>query len=146
MYRFRIPIGDWSDDGHGKVQWFNMESNEPVEYVRKLYFRACKKLGFSLDSYNPKPICSKYEDCSFPKEYLHILLNNGAIFDEKFIKFIESNECIECPEEFLDILIEFIKTQDPDLILKREQTEDFVFYGILGRQHIGHIGYGLFVD
>lgn len=40
-YKFKIPIGDWSGDGHSKHEDYLIESNKPVEQVRELYFQAC---------------------------------------------------------------------------------------------------------
>ena len=39
MYKFVIPIGDWSEDGHGKHDDYVVTSNKPVEAVREAHYR-----------------------------------------------------------------------------------------------------------
>jgi len=84
-YKFKIPIGDWSDDGHGKYVDYFIESNKPVEEVRELYFQACDKIGFSLDgSYKQTELTpnAEYEDYKFSNETLDAPLKFGVVIDD----------------------------------------------------------------
>lgn len=42
-YLFKLPIGDWSDDGHGYCKDFIIECNMPIEKVFDAYFITCEK-------------------------------------------------------------------------------------------------------
>lgn len=55
MYQFKMTIGDWSDDGHGRYEDFVVRSNVPVEQVREAYFRIKDVTGIDIES-----ICSNY--------------------------------------------------------------------------------------
>lgn len=62
QYRFTIPIGDWSDDGHGKCEYFQFSSNLPVEEVREAYFVALEK----HKDISPESFAYKYQDSELP--------------------------------------------------------------------------------
>jgi hypothetical protein len=150
-YKFRIPIGDWSDDGHGKYKDYLIKSNKPLELVRELYFQACDKLGFSLDgSYKEKKLtpASNYEDYSFKKDTLQALLDFGIKLSEEDIEYIKEQESTDGTELFCDIVLRFIETQDSELKLERIPDENFPMFQFYGfdekKRHIGYFGYGLF--
>lgn len=150
-YKFRIPIGDWSDDGHGKYDDYLIESNQPLERVRELYFQACDKIGFSLDgSYKETKLTpfANYQDSTFSRETLDALLEFGVQLNEEDVEYIREQESTDGHELFLDILFAFIKTQDKSLKLKRIPSEEFPMFQFYGfdskKRHIGYFGYGLF--
>jgi hypothetical protein len=146
MFKFKLPIGDWSDDGHGKHEDYLIESNKPLEVIRELYFQACEKLGFTLDGHHALTPCGDYQDYYFKPETMEALLKFGLnISEEQKEGWVEDG--IET-EEFCDLVLDFIKTQDPELQLTRIPNENFPmfqFYGFDHKQrHIGYFGYGLF--
>ena len=151
MYRFKIPIGDWSNDGHGKHKDYLIESNKPVEVVRELYFQACDKIGFSLDgSYKKTSLTpqASYEDYTFSRETLQALLDFGVKLDQDTIEYIREQESTDGTELLCDIILAFIKTQDPELELTRIEEQNFPMFQFYGfdkhKRHIGYFGYGLF--
>ena len=44
-YKFKLPIGDWSQDGHNLCDYFTIESNVPVEECVDPYIEACQRWG-----------------------------------------------------------------------------------------------------
>lgn len=151
MYKFELPIGDWSGDGHGKTEVYYIESNQPVEQVRELYFQACDKIGFSLDgSYLQTELTPNagYQDYTFSKETLQALLDFGVKLDDNDIDYIIQQESTDGTELLCDIILKFIQTQDESLELKklnRDEYPQFQFYGYDKKnRHIGYFGYGLF--
>ena len=150
-YKFKLPIGDWSSDGHGKSKDFIIISNRPLAVVRELYFQACDKIGFSLDgSYKQTELTpqAEYGDYEFKKETLQALLDFGVKLDEDVVEYIREQENTDGTELLCDIILAFIMTQDSELKLKREPDENypmFQFYGFdTQKRHIGYFGYGLF--
>lgn len=151
MYYFKIPIGDWSHDGHGQKEIFLIKSNKPVEHVRELYFQACDKIGFSLDGSYKKTSstpCCEYEDITFSKETLQELLDFGVKLKKETIDIIEQEEVIEEKLSLCEIILAFIRTQDSTLEISIEEEKNvpmFQFYGFDSKKrHIGYFGYGLF--
>ena len=154
-YKFKIPIGDWSDDGHGKYEDYFIESNKPLEEVRELYIQACDKIGFSLDgSYKQTKLTpnAEYEDYKFSNETLDALLEFGVVIDDDdkykdLVEYIREEESVDEAENFVHIVLQFIKTQDPALELSiiPDDVPMFQFYGYdTKNRHIGYFGYGLF--
>lgn len=147
-YKFKLPIGDWSGDGHGRADYYVIESNKPVEEVREIYFQACENLGFTLGGHGEKTPCSDYEDYKFPKETLKELLDFGVKLDKDTIDYINKQESTDGTELFADIVIGLIMAQDKTLKLKRLSGEEMPmlpFYGFDKKgRHMGFFGYGLF--
>lgn len=147
MYKFKLPIGDWSDDGHGKTDDYIIESNKPLEHVREMYFQACEKLGYTLDGHHKKTPCAEYEDYEFPFEVINDLDNIGVKGLDFYFEVGEGNYDMDSIS-FCDIVLNFIKSQDKDLELKRIPNDElpmFQFYGVDNKnRHIGYFGYGLF--
>ena len=149
MYKFKIPIGDWSDDGHGKYEDYIISSNKPVEYVRNLYFQACDKIEFSLDgNYKPTTLTpnAEYEDYEFSKKTLQALLDFGVKLKQEHIDYIREQESTDGTELLCEIILRFIETQDNTLELRViDDIPMFQFYGFDNeKRHIGYFGYGLF--
>lgn len=145
-YRFKIPIGDWSDDGHGKTEDYTIVSNKPIQEVRELYFQACEKLGFTLDGHDRLSPCSEYQDYQVKEETIEALINYGInISGEEEAAWTEDGLTTY---EMCDLVLDFIKVQDKELVLTRVPNADlpmFQFYGIdEKKRHIGYFGYGLF--
>lgn len=94
-----FPIGDWAKDGHGKCDWFLIESNMSLENVFKAYFAAKRKLPEEIcpanfcneygDSCIPKEICQKLVDAGCPKNIIGNTVNDTYYpeFLEKIILF-----------------------------------------------------------
>lgn len=150
-YKFRIPIGDWSGDGHGKDEDMLVVSNKPLEQIRELYFQACDKIGFSLDgSYKETELTpmSRYQDYRFEKETLKALLDFGVKIEQEDIDYIEEQESTDGYDLFINIILAFIKTQDAELELEVIPSESFPMFQFYGfddkKRHIGYFGYGLF--
>ena len=55
MYQFKLPIGDWSSDGHCVCEYYLVSSNRPVEEVREAHYKINEKTGIDIESE-----CSEY--------------------------------------------------------------------------------------
>lgn len=137
-YLFSIPVGDFSDDGHGKCEYYEYSSNKPIEDIREAYFSAKEKLGKAY----PEIVCENHEENTVDEDLQDELEALGFQFDDNE----ESPYCL-VDNDMLKLTEWFLKQGDNDLILERK-PEKYVpmlqFYGYdkQGR-HIGGIGYGI---
>jgi hypothetical protein len=133
-YTFRIPIGDWSGDGHEKCDWFTVTAAKPVEEVREAFFVA-KEL---LPHLNPEKFCCDYEDSLVPDSIAAELATKGVLIDVDDFN----------PEDMARIVVWFLNQGDPELgaELTPEATVPMLpFCGFdKKKRHIGGMGYGLF--
>lgn len=88
-YTFKLPIGDFSKDGHGMCDWYRIESNYPVEDVREFYFKACEMAGFKFN----EVFCSYCEDYAILEEQLQ---EYPLPFDLEQYKAPLRYDCNEC--------------------------------------------------
>ena len=131
-YTFKISIGDWSDDGHGKSKDFFFKSNKKIKLVREAYFAAKEK----YPTLCPEDFCSDYEDSTVPDEVVEQAKKLGYEID---------------PEDFwvddmANFTAWFIMLGDPELKLTiKPEVKTLAFYGNdEKKRHISFIGYGLF--
>jgi hypothetical protein len=159
-YTFKLPIGDWSSDGHGYCENYLLSSNAPVQEVREAYFEAINKVGSSLDSATSghEAICCEYEDSSINSEQLDELGLDINKYKEKYEdslkELIDDEEGLYYeieylePEDFVYIFIDFMQTHAPHISLKvlpENHVEMFPYCGYDSKnRHIGQFGYGLF--
>lgn len=136
VYRFVLPIGDWSGDGHGKCREFHVQSNKPVEAAREAYFAAAEKLGFTLDA-DDGP-CSQYEDDEISPD-MHARLEGAGLPLPN-----DSDEVTD--DYFAELVLAFCMKGDAELKLALEpHLPMLMFYGADAKgRHISVIGYGLF--
>jgi len=138
--RFQIPIGDWSDDGHGKCKYFTCESNGDIYDVRDAYWLLSELLGFQFHE-----ICSDYGESQLTDDQAQALYDNGLI-DADDLEYYTSGNGIE-HEHFVDILVAGLNKVRPLLyitVLHNVRTPMLVGSDDRDRRHIGQLGYGLF--
>lgn len=137
MYKFRMSIGDWSDDGHGKHEDFIIASNVPVEIVREAHFAMKESLGFSIEDF-----CYEYEDSVIDSKTTKAIMELGFEFEN-----VGDEEVGTYPEEMARLWIFLLKKVDVNLELKiiKDEIPTLHFYGYdKKKRHIGYVGYGLF--
>lgn len=151
-YTIRIPIGDWSKDGHSQCEWFTARSNLPVDAVQEAFIRARHEQPKVL---NPENACFEYEQGSMPLESAQAVCEAfPSLLDEYIEKSLDRDENFYPDIDwFACWVVEFTKLGNPVLQLELDPDADdpmLVFYGfkefpgIDGKQHIEHFGYGLF--
>lgn len=132
MARIKFPIGDWSNDGHGKCQYFIATTPLTVDHVREVHFAAPAILGFDIGS-----ICNEYGESSISPEIL-----------AKIAKVLPAwSEELEGPESLFILWISLLNKIDPYLMLTPvvEDAEDIHFCGFDAKnRHLNTPGYGLF--
>lgn len=134
---FRVAIGDWSGDGHGKNKYFKCSSALPIAEVREAYFAAKAKLPKTVW---PEKVCCEYEDSVVSEDVQATVVSLGGPemveFGDGYVRFM------------LDLTIWFINHGNPaaDVKVEDEDVKDTLhFYGSDDKgRHISFIGYGMF--
>lgn len=133
-YEFRIPVGDWSDDGHGKVDWFNASAAKPIEDVREAWFKASAE----HPDLSPASFCEAYEDSNLPKEMWDKLQQAGCP------AVLEDFDT----ESMAAFVVWFLNLGDSSLDVRLLTDDEAIpmlpFYGRDSKgRHIEGVGYGL---
>lgn len=145
---WKIPIGDWSDDGHGKCNWFTVKSNFTVEQARESYFKAVEKSNLDIAD----EIACDYRNSSVSQKVLELLPEFVECLDKKGL--IEDWNKDEEPEYYVvdagsmaEIVCLFIQKFTPEFRYKiiEDTIPMLPFYGFDKKdRHMGFFGYGLF--
>lgn len=164
MNKFKVPIGDWSDDGHGKCDIFTVEANYTVGELQQAYKDSCKLTGISFNhgddftglnlpwnhpESDDRHIATEYEDYSISKLASTILLEHGIDVWKGFNKdaFKErENAPIDGSENLLDLIMKFINLSIPSKDLEYKIVGDDLPYlnGFWNPNLNVQFGYGLF--
>jgi hypothetical protein len=144
----RFPIGDWSDDGHGKCEYFLVTSNMSVDKVRDIHHNVKSILGFDISD-----ICCDHEDSELSLDIFDKLKAADYSIewdtdDEAMGRYFSSEHARYMgPEEVFNLWIGILMFVCPDLVLIpcSIDYDDIHFYGTdeQGR-HINSPGYGCF--
>ena len=142
---FRIPIGDWSGDGHGRCEDFYATAAKPGQAVHDAYFAAKAR----LPALCPESFCHKYEDGKVPQETIVALKAAGCPLPEMLEPDEDGASEGLGPEGMVVIVAWFLNQGDPDLDVKLEPVvKKPPILPLCGKRgpgpHIGFIGYGLF--
>ncbi|MFO1442934.1 hypothetical protein KDN24_06850 [Bacillus sp. Bva_UNVM-123] len=139
MYRFRMPIGDWSDDGHGKCNYYYIKSNKPVEEIREIHFKIKENTDVDIEK-----ICRKFEESSIDVELFDALVGMGL--DKENFDLPYKNKVTFSPKDMCNLWVFLLKKTDETLELEIEEEPKMLpFYGFdEKRRHIGFVGYGCF--
>ena len=162
--KIKIPIGDWSGDGHGKVENIFIESNTPVKTLQQGYKDSCKLTGIAFN-YNgsvtedytglnlkwdhpeakDRRIATEYLSATISKLAEKILLNHGIDVRAGF-EDADKDELIyfDGSEHFVKILMKFIKLSVPSFEYSIVKEEVPVLNGYWNPNLNVQFGYGLF--
>ena len=156
-YTFKMPIGDWSNDGHGNCEYYNVTSDLPLKEVREAHFKIGEVTGIDISK-----ICSKHNDDVVEYDVMKRLLELG--FDGKKLSedleglvspegmIVEMNEddyndnSPFTPDDIANIWVFLLNEANEDLNLELiDDVESIVFYGFDEKgRHIESPGYGVF--
>lgn len=142
MYRFKMSIGDWSDDGHGKCENYIVESNFPVERVREAHFAMEGRTGISIEN-----LCNEYAQDCIGEDDVELLKELGYEFAGESYEDDDGIHYYMTPEEMAHLWVFLLMKSDSELQLKivDEDYPTLHFYGYDDqRRHIGQVGYGCF--
>lgn len=140
-FSFRVPIGDWTGDGHGNCIWYRASATRPISDVREAFFRAREMLRVDL---HPEVICSEYGKMTISQALVKEIKDLAGIN----LSYEETQEDLLYVETdtLAEYVVWFINQGDPSIdahLEPQEATLPFSGYDTKNR-HIGFIGYGLF--
>ncbi|UUV25979.1 MULTISPECIES: hypothetical protein [Lysinibacillus] len=160
---FKVPVGDWSDDGHGKCENYYVEANYSAIEMRQAYKDTCKKIGLQLhygedytgiknmERYNNwRYLLSEYEQSSICEEAVEILLNHGFEFSRVDGETDENDnylvqEAYFSSEGVFDLFMWFIKYSMPsDFEYKQVTLDAEPIVGYWNKELNHQVGYGVF--
>ncbi|PIN88389.1 hypothetical protein COU61_05145 [Candidatus Pacearchaeota archaeon CG10_big_fil_rev_8_21_14_0_10_35_13] len=117
-----FPVGDWSDDGHGKCEYYFATTQRSLEEVREAHHNAPNTLGFPIEG-----ICQDYGDPIIDNAIVEKLRTEGygkfEISDEDDGKIYPSGE------EVFKIWIFLLNKINPGLELKQTDMPSINYYG-----------------
>ena len=137
-YTFKMPIGDWSDDGHGRCEYFTIQSNKPINEVRDIHFKSKEILDI-------EKICNEYEDSIIDDDTEEELMKLGFDVDEMYNKY--GTFKFPSPEVMANIWIFLLQKADSELELTivDDVIPTITFYGFDEKgRHIRKVGYGIY--
>ncbi|HLP27578.1 MAG TPA: hypothetical protein VK147_02985 [Candidatus Didemnitutus sp.] len=148
----KFPIGDWSGDGHGHVEWYTILTNKTIEELREIHFSCPELLGIEIGD-----ICRPYGEHAFSREISFKLAELG-VFEKANIdgasagtEFLEDGQFYpnnwDGPRTMFLIWLAILKTADPTFgyEIVDDDIPAITFYGSDDkRRHLKNPGYGLF--
>ena len=161
--KIKIPVGDWSDDGHGKCKDIIIESNLPMEALQQGYKDSCKLTGLSFNhnqdytglnlkwdhpEYKDRHIATEYQSSTISRLAEKILLEHGIDVWEGFddAEFDpEDLAPIDDTSHFVELLMAFIELSVPGLEYSIVKQEDIPALNGYWNDNLNvQFGYGLF--
>jgi hypothetical protein len=140
MNKIRFPIGDWSDDGHGKCEYFFATTPLSVQDVREAHFSARSVMGFDIGD-----LYKGYMESSISPEIQDKI--SEILPDTSEFKYDWAEEDLSPPESLFFLWVSLLNKINPELALTPmvSDYEDINFYGRDDQgRHLNTPGYGLF--
>lgn len=87
---YKLVLGDWAEEGHGRTRDFLFDCNYDVSKIRQAYKDSCKKLGVAFDhcvgyiaikdndNADSRLIWTEYDDFDITKTAFEILNTSGC--------------------------------------------------------------------
>lgn len=134
-YTVKIPIGDWSNDGHGKCDYFYITSNKSASEIDAITARVHGVLGFRIGD-----ICDEYEVMELDGEIIEHLTEAGFVLTKQHVEDPATDDLFMTSEHVLHLWMDILKFIDPTF-------EYSMFDRDAGVQLVDHRdipGYGVF--
>ena len=142
LYKFKLPIGDWSEDGHGQWEEFLIHSAKPVEYVREVHYTIEEKSGIDIHKF-----CDDMGENHISKSDPVYQQLKDIGFDWENIDYWDDEYWLS-PQDMADVWVFLLNYADDTIHLERvnDPIPMLPFYGVQesdGKQrHIEFVGYG----
>src|SRR3989338_4048988 len=128
----QFPVGDWSDDGHGKCNYYFAFSHKPTDEVREAHLRAREVIGFGIEE-----ICGDYREKVISEHIKETLQGFGYEFTESVLDEVDGS-IYPTTQEIFNIWLYLLNRIDSSLQLKEIKIPLINFY----EREIKSPGYG----
>lgn len=139
---FKMNIGDYSSDGHGRNEVVVIKSTKPVDEVVTAFMSVGEKIN--LVKHDRFLIAEEYEDSELSNEHAEVLANAGIKFDDLVYNDGDEEDpeyTIEGTHELVHLVMRIAQKElDFEYEISNDSIPSFNGYGGKGPQ----IGYGLF--
>jgi hypothetical protein len=137
MFTFQIPIGDWSNDGHGLCDYFTVVSNKTIEEFGEAYRAAQKKLPSSI---HPTAFVDSYDNAEVPNSIYEQIKDTGFVFSpETEVPYSTEDGRVISSNWMADYVCWFVQQGDPELTVEIVPSLEVFHFDCR------HVGYGLFI-
>jgi hypothetical protein len=142
-YEFRMPIGDWSGDGHSICDYYSAYSNQPVEQVREVHFKAKEVTGVDIEE-----ICNEYDEPIISSDTVAALEKLGFDFNTYSAAVCDGDDSQVYADSWVMVNLWVFLLMKTDSTLKitvqKDSTPMLPFYSYDAKmRHIGYVGYGV---
>jgi len=165
MKELKISIGDWLDDGHGKVDFIHFKTNKSIEEIQEAYWSSCIKTGVAfhhedypdMSSYNNMSknleldkikyrILTEYQNWNISLKVLEIFKLHGLNSDEMFEDYEhnEGDQPVYCPHELSKLILWFISLSLDDFEYKIIEDTVKSINGFWDKNLNVQFGYGIY--
>ena len=150
---YKLVLGDWSDDGHGKLKDVLFECNYDVHKIRQAYKDSCKKLGitfnnnenythFDLGHRDDRKIWTEYDEGEISQIAFNIL-KEANCFDGIDYEEFDGNYEVYSMDDCAKLIMNFIALSMPnDFTYELVEVEEI--NGYWNNELNEQFGYGLF--
>ncbi len=144
MHTYRVVIGDWSTDGHGRSDDYLVKTSHKQAECQQAYRDAVKASGVALDHQSKAKIqlCCDFEDSYISAEAIQKLTELGVVWDFLESELNDDGGVSVGPDEMARLFMEMIRTQIPDFQY-RFVKEPPALNGWWGNLNVS-IGYGCY--
>lgn len=107
---YKLVIGDWSGDGHGKCQDFLYKTNKELSEIQQAYRDSCELTGVAFHHSHGRgwrEICTNYDEYVINNETLELLLKHGMP-DDMFENYPDEESQFVCSDDIAGLIMWFI--------------------------------------
>ncbi len=116
-YTYRIVIGDWSEDGHNRFEYFVFKCTHSEKEIKETYNKAVEKCGIALHRMYDEnrrvtgiSVCCDYENNTIPDYYAEKLKSLGINFNQ-FCYDENMESYLMEPKDITILFLEMVKSQ-----------------------------------
>lgn len=128
LYTINFPVGDWTNDGHGKCDYFVVKSNKSVVELTGIHISVKEKLGFDIGE-----ICAEYEDSELSLDIYDKLVNagfnieygGGDKYPEMCRYFYDMDSRYMDTQGVFNLWVDILKFIDPTVDIEEINSEYF---------------------
>jgi hypothetical protein len=119
--KIKIVAGDWSDDGHGKTESVNIETDSSADEVEIAYKKGVKKTKFDI-----RKFCDSFDDNIVPSKKVKSLFEHGFTEEGLYLDPLDPSEDSYCvgADSYIAIYLALCKIGGLDFTVDETKTNE----------------------